>query len=111
MELDKYTAQVGARVKKFRDICGMQQSDLAERAGVSQATVSRIERGTGFVDGAVALRLSAALGVGLEALIGPAMMESEVVAAARPGADTAGMVEMRRVAREYLADLRRVSRS
>lgn len=32
-------------IKTFRKACGWSQSDLAERLGVDQATVSRIERG------------------------------------------------------------------
>ncbi|GAA0480266.1 helix-turn-helix domain-containing protein [Streptomyces stramineus] len=41
--------QVGFRLKDLRDGCGLTAEEAGERAGVSKATVSRYERGTGEI--------------------------------------------------------------
>ncbi|MGI5526848.1 helix-turn-helix domain-containing protein [Streptomyces syringium] len=41
--------QVGLRLKDLRDGCGLTAEEAGERAGVSKATVSRYERGTGEI--------------------------------------------------------------
>lgn len=56
-------------LKAAREAASLDQDGLATISGVSQATISRIERGQ--VPGtAVALRLSRALGLSVEALFG-----------------------------------------
>lgn len=63
-------------LKAAREAAKLDQDGLAERSGVSQATISRIERGQ--VPGtAVALRLSRALNVSVEDLFGHAVDDSD----------------------------------
>ncbi len=105
----QHVVWIGNRVKRYRKAVDISQDELAQRAGLSQPTVSRIERGDGSVDAGTAMRLAFGLGVDLEALLGPVLIEEAIVAAARPGCDASTMDEMRDAAREYLADYRRVS--
>lgn len=49
----------------------MSQSDLAERAGVSRQTISRIERAAGYVGLDVLERLATALGTTIGTLVEP----------------------------------------
>ena len=44
--LNKYPLRIGVTVKRLRQFAGMNQQTLADRSGVSQGTISRIERGT-----------------------------------------------------------------
>ena len=43
--LRKQTRLIGAKVKYYRNISGMNQSELADRVGVSYQYLSRIETG------------------------------------------------------------------
>ncbi|MDQ3344763.1 MAG: helix-turn-helix domain-containing protein [Actinomycetota bacterium] len=55
----------GGRVRKLRVAAGLTQAELAERAGISERTVSDLERGLrGTVYPATARQLAASLGVG-----------------------------------------------
>ena len=62
--------RIGERVKAWRQMRGMNQMDLAEKAGVADSTISAIERGERY--GAVSsyLYLAQALNVPIEALLG-----------------------------------------
>lgn len=104
----EHSTWIGARVSRYRRAAGINQDQLARLAGVSQPTVSRIERGEGAVDAATAMRLASGLGVDLAALLGPVLVDEDMVAAARPGSDVSAMNQMRAAARDYLADYRHV---
>lgn len=43
--LRKQTRLIGAKVKYYRTICGMNQAELADKVGVSYQYLSRIETG------------------------------------------------------------------
>jgi DNA-binding XRE family transcriptional regulator len=45
-----FRAEVGARVRFARALCGLSQDELAARAGVSRTFISAIERGTHGLD-------------------------------------------------------------
>lgn len=109
LDQNAYTRSVGIRVKRCRVAAEMDQADLAKKSGVSQPTISRIENGAGYLDGGVVMQLARALGVSAETLLGSNLLGDEVAAAARPGADTSAMEAMLDVARDYLANLRRVA--
>lgn len=61
----------GARLKQAREHLGWNQSELARRAGVPSAVLSRLESGArAGLTLEVARRLARALGVGLDTLAG-----------------------------------------
>lgn len=60
---------VGAAIRTFRQQKGMSQSELAQRAHLTQATVSRIESGARRGDIETLALIAAALGLALWILI------------------------------------------
>lgn len=62
---------IGERIKQARKIRGMSQRVLAERAGVSAQAISKYERDINAPSSGVLLRLSKALGVGVEFFVRP----------------------------------------
>ena len=60
-KLDRYRAMVGAEIKKRREQLGMTQDQLAEKAGLPQSHVSRLERGKHVPTHVTMERLAAAL--------------------------------------------------
>lgn len=75
-------------LERLRREQGLDQKDLAARAGVAQSTVSRAESG-GKLTLDTALGLAKALGVSVEALLGASAGTVEVLhdaEAAEPGA-------------------------
>jgi transcriptional regulator with XRE-family HTH domain len=62
---------LGQRIKALRDKRGLNQSELARRCAVAQATISRLESGDlQDVQTAIAKRLARVLGVSLDYLVG-----------------------------------------
>jgi putative transcriptional regulator len=61
----------GPRLRQARVAAGLTQAELAERADVADATVSRIERGRLVPSVALAKRIAAALRVPLDELMSP----------------------------------------
>jgi transcriptional regulator with XRE-family HTH domain len=59
----------GTVLKQLREKAGLNQSQLAERLGVDQASVSRWERGQGEPGVSMVKPLAAILGVSAESLI------------------------------------------
>jgi transcriptional regulator with XRE-family HTH domain len=59
------------RIRAFRKLKGLTQSDLADRLGVSLAIVGTIERGTRRVDERMLGRISEALQVDIDELLPP----------------------------------------
>lgn len=57
------------RVRAFRKLKGYTQDELAQRLGVSIAVLGSIERGTRKADGKMLLKISEALGIGLDELV------------------------------------------
>lgn len=57
------------RIRAFRKLKGLTQTELADRLGVSIAIVGTIERGTRRVDGRMLGRIAEALGVDQDELI------------------------------------------
>jgi len=62
---------IGERIKQARKIRGMSQRELAKRAEVSAQAISKYERDINAPSSGVLLRLSKALGVGVEFFVRP----------------------------------------
>lgn len=62
---------IGERIKQARKIRGMSQRELAKRAEVSAQAISKYERDINVPSSGVLLRLSKALGVGVEFFVRP----------------------------------------
>ncbi|MBA4506379.1 helix-turn-helix domain-containing protein, partial [Corynebacterium sanguinis] len=60
------TFDLADRVRKAREVAGLTQDELGEKAGVGRATVARIERGKGSPRRASLIALAFATGVSLE---------------------------------------------
>jgi transcriptional regulator with XRE-family HTH domain len=65
-----YGERLGARVKELRRRRGLTLEDLAERAGVSRAMISKVERGEKNPTLVVAAKVAEGLGVTLSELLG-----------------------------------------
>lgn len=59
-----------SRVRKLRERAALSQDDLATKAGISQATLSRWERAAGLEQVRAFARLAKVLGVPMERLLG-----------------------------------------
>lgn len=103
---ERAAAAIGRRVKALREAHGMKQVELAEVAGISQATLSRIESGKGPVEAATALRIAMAVNVKMKALTGTAHPDSPLATAARTDMDASDMASMKEAAYEYIAAYR-----
>ena len=62
---------LGPQLRLLRSAAGLSQEQLGERASVTSASVSRIERGKNHPSGALLGRLADALGVSLDELRKP----------------------------------------
>jgi len=65
------TTNLAANVRHFRTVNGLTQGQLAERADMADATISRIERGRLGPSAALVAKLAAALRVKADDLLGP----------------------------------------
>lgn len=102
--------RIGMRISKYRTDAGLTQCELAVKTGMSQATLSRIESGSGAMEGPALIRIAHALGVRFESLVIDSLLEGEWAAAARPGKHDSSMEAMRGAALTYLANYRLATR-
>ncbi len=65
---------IGERIKQARHMRGLNQRDLAKGAGVSAQAISKYERDLDVPSSGVLIRLSKALGVGIEFFVRPRMV-------------------------------------
>lgn len=83
--------EIGARIKQMREMLGLTQAELAQRAGVTAAAVSQWEnRQTKGLKGSSLIRAAEALGVTVKDL-----MESEPQRSALP-ADEESLLQLYR---------------
>ncbi len=69
---------LGPRLRQARIDAGLTQAELAERAGVADATLSRIERSRLVPSVTLATRIANALGMSVDALLsGPAASQAK----------------------------------
>jgi DNA-binding XRE family transcriptional regulator len=69
-EFNRKRYEMGQRIRKLRKRCDLCQEALAEKLGVSQVTVSRIENGDTKMDVEMLVRLSAILQAPLNVIVG-----------------------------------------
>lgn len=67
------------KLRSRREAASLDQARLASLAGVTQATVSRIESGAQTPSVAIALRLASTLGVSVEDLFGSEDLATEAL--------------------------------
>lgn len=67
--IDETSAQIAARIRLERDARGWSLAEVAERSGVSKATISKIERGEVSPTAVVLVRLAAAFDLTLAGLL------------------------------------------
>ena len=67
--LDQLLQQLGLRIQEYRKNLGLNQMDLALKAGMDRAYISSLENGKQNATLAVVLKLAGALGVPLEVLL------------------------------------------
>lgn len=67
--IDETGARLAARIKLERDARGWSLADLAERSGVSKATISKIERGEVSPTAVILVRLAGAFDLTLAGLL------------------------------------------
>lgn len=77
------SVSIGKRVKIFRENLGMTQPQASERAGISQATWSRIETEQKIPTAGEVLGLSWALGVPFDTILGKSPIRERLRFAAR----------------------------
>jgi transcriptional regulator with XRE-family HTH domain len=62
--------KLAANMRRYRMLAGLTQAELAERAGIADATVSRIERGRLTPSVRLAERIASALDLAVDDLVG-----------------------------------------
>jgi transcriptional regulator with XRE-family HTH domain len=87
------STSIGTRVKIFRENLGMTQPAASQRAGISQATWSRIENGQKVPTAGEILGLSWALGVPFDTVLGRSPMRDRLKFAARSSATATASAE------------------
>jgi transcriptional regulator with XRE-family HTH domain len=68
-KIDKLSSAIAERVRRGREVRGWTLAELAERAGVSKAMISKIERCETSPTAVILGRLSGAFGITLSALV------------------------------------------
>lgn len=71
----------GATVRVLREALGISQRDLAARCGISQGSLSNVERGVNGASPELARKLADGMGVPLESITYPAAEFAPVAAA------------------------------
>lgn len=94
--------QIANALKRLRERADISQEKLADLAGISQPTYSRIEGNARGLKGGEAIRLADALGVRLGAILGAVDIESRAVCAGRTDGGPSGMETMRERLFAYL---------
>jgi transcriptional regulator with XRE-family HTH domain len=95
------TIEVGARVERAREAAGLSQRALADIAGISQPTLSRIISGDRTAKMPELVAIAWATGVMVTELIGPGTVAERAQCAARATGDS-GMEGMREALLHFL---------
>lgn len=81
---EKESKALGAKVRKFRELAGLSQTELGEKLGVSYQQVQKYERGISRMNVDTLLRLAKALDQAFSAFLPAGPGESGSVSEPRP---------------------------
>jgi transcriptional regulator with XRE-family HTH domain len=73
----EYEKQLARRIRAFRKLKRLTQTELAESVGVSIAIIGAVERGVRKADSLLIGRIAEALGVEKKELLPPALVSSK----------------------------------
>jgi transcriptional regulator with XRE-family HTH domain len=111
MSSSKSSEDFRANLRRFRDVRGLTQSEMADRAGIRAASVSHFETGQRAPSLETLVKLADALNVTVDALLGRAPAESSVkvdpVFLQASSADMQTLETVRRVTAAILADIKK----
>ena len=77
---DDERTRLAANLKDLREERGLTQQELSERSGVPRPTLAHLESGQGNPTLSVLIKVAAALGIGIEALVSQSKPKVRVVA-------------------------------
>ena len=94
MDAQAITAEIGARMRRGRIANGLTLAAVAERAGLSEAFLSRVERGEAQCSIANLVQICAVLGLGLQDLVSGERRPDRTAVSVYRGAETGRHVEL-----------------
>lgn len=94
MDAQAITAEIGARIRRGRIANGLTLAAVAERAGLSEAFLSRVERGEAQCSIANLVQVCAVLGLGLQDLVSAERQPDRTSVSVYRAADTGRHVEL-----------------
>src|SRR3954465_1356867 len=77
--LDDERTRLAHNLKELREQRSLTQQELSERSGVPRPTLAHLESGQGNPTLSVLIKVAAALGIGIEALVSPVKPKLRVV--------------------------------
>src|ERR1051325_7333416 len=92
---DDERTRLAAHLKDPREARGLTQQELSDRSGVPRPTLAHLESGQGNPTLSVLIKVAAALGIGIEALVAPTKPKVRVVARDEVPSEERGGVELR----------------
>jgi XRE family transcriptional regulator, regulator of sulfur utilization len=92
---DDERTRLAANLKDLRESRGLTQQELSERSGVPRPTLAHLESGQGNPTLSVLIKVAAALGIGIEALVAATRPKVRVVARHDVPSEARGGVELR----------------
>lgn len=94
MDAQAITAEIGARIRRGRIANGMTLAVVAERAGLSEAFLSRVERGEAQCSIANLVQICAVLGLGLQDLVSGERRPDRTAVSVYRAAETGRHIEL-----------------
>jgi transcriptional regulator with XRE-family HTH domain len=92
---DDERTRLAANLKDQREARGLTQQELSERSGVPRPTLAHLESGQGNPTLTVLIKVAAALGTGIEALVSPVRPKVRVVTKTEIPTEERAGVELR----------------
>jgi transcriptional regulator with XRE-family HTH domain len=92
---DDERTRLAANLKDQREAKGLTQQELSDRSGVPRPTLAHLESGQGNPTLSVLIKVAAALGTGIEALVATSRPKVRVVPRAEVANEARGGVELR----------------
>jgi transcriptional regulator with XRE-family HTH domain len=92
---DDERTRLAANLKDLREARGLTQQELSDRSGVPRPTLAHLESGQGNPTLSVLIKVAAALGISIEALVSQSKPKLKVVGASDLPREQRGGVELR----------------